>query len=127
MPIVIPDVDEFDYALLKIYDTTQLDISPLDGEFRFHPSKYEWTRIVRHGMGKTLVDHIRGTIAMYLQQAEVYYIENEHCRQLVSTEDGETLMIASLTLHSVQVILRNWMIRVPVIPEDQSLFLEMIQ
>jgi secreted trypsin-like serine protease len=84
------DVDEFDYALLKLYHATQLkNVTVVTVNFNATVPNTNGQELYVMGWGKPSLDAYEER-SDYLQQAEVYYIENEYCRTFKSS-DGETL------------------------------------
>eukprot|EP00544_Gedaniella_sp_CCMP2646_P007942 CAMPEP_0202483296 /NCGR_PEP_ID=MMETSP1361-20130828/2567_1 /ASSEMBLY_ACC=CAM_ASM_000849 /TAXON_ID=210615 /ORGANISM="Staurosira complex sp., Strain CCMP2646" /LENGTH=572 /DNA_ID=CAMNT_0049111489 /DNA_START=383 /DNA_END=2098 /DNA_ORIENTATION=- len=85
------DVDEFDYALLKIYHATQLpNVTTVAVNLDATVPNTNGQELYVMGWGKPSLDTYQER-SDYLQQAEVYYIENEYCRTLTSS-DGETTL-----------------------------------
>lgn len=84
------DVDEYDYALLKLYHATQWkNVTVVTVNFNATVPNTNGQELYVMGWGKPSLDAYEER-SDYLQQAEVYYIENEYCRTFKSS-DGETL------------------------------------
>lgn len=87
------DVDEYDYALLKIYNATQLNDVTTTVTVNLNPAipNTSGQELYVTGWGKSSLDLYSEERSDYLQQATVYYIENDYCRTLRSS-DGETTL-----------------------------------
>lgn len=85
------DVDEFDYALVKIYDTTQLDnITPVTLNTNPNVPSTPQQELLVVGWGKPDLK-TAAPRSNVLRVAEVFYIVNEKCKTLVSSEENISL------------------------------------
>jgi len=83
------DVDEFDYALIKIYHSTLSPITPitLNGNANIPSTDNQELFVMGWGKPDLNTSDIRSDV---LRQAEVYYIVNSRCKLLVAS-DGNAL------------------------------------